>query len=82
MGVRLKSCNCRKKEGQSASDYVKELKTLHDVATLVDGPQGIRKGGEAYEELEKSHCEVKGILKLSEGDPETSIAPGSKGSKT
>ena len=33
---------------------------------------GVREGGEVYKELEKLHCKAKGILKPSQGDPETS----------
>ena len=68
----LKLHDCRQKEAKSTSNHVTELKTLHDAATLVDGLQGILKGGEAYKELEKLCCESKGILKPSEGEPETS----------
>ena len=61
LGIRLKLYTHKQKDGQLVTDYIKELKALHDVALTVDGPQRIGKEGEARVEMER-------LYKASTGD--------------
>ena len=51
--MRIKLHAHQQQEGQSAQDYLTELRTVADAAKAVDSPQGVGTTGEAFPLVEK-----------------------------